>query len=284
MLALDPDRYDAVAESGFEDHACWPITEALLDLSRVTLGSRILDVACGTGIVARRAAVRIGPAGTAIGIDLSNGRLQQARRLAELAGLAHVSFETMDACDMRFPTASFDAVVAQFPHLPDRMVCLREALRVLKPGGRLAIGNGGRGAPAWPVAHAPEFAGPKDAIMDRVFEDLLDKFLPAALAPVTSGFIQPMVTAPDRELIEAGFAAVERWSSAHTAAFTKAADLYAFEATRNSGFRTRLSSLPPAAMERFRASFLDEASRRLLRHGVLGITTSALIAAGSKPL
>lgn len=284
MLALDPDHYDAVAEHGFEDHACWPITEALLDLSSITLGSRILDVACGTGIVARRAAVRIGPAGRAIGIDLSTGRLQHARRLAECAGLAHVSFETMDASNLSFATASFDAVVAQFPHLPDRMACLREALRVLKPGGRLAIGNGGAGAPAWPVAHAPEFTGPKDAIMDRVFQDLLAEFLPAAVAPVTSGFIQPAIQAPDRELIEAGFTAVERWSCAHTAAFTNAVDLYAFEATCNSRFRTRQSSLPPAATERFRASFLDEASRRLLRHGVLGITTGALIAAGSKPL
>jgi hypothetical protein len=96
--------------------------------------------------------------------------------------------------------------------------------------------------------------------------------------------MQPMIPAPERELIEAGFVAVERWSCAHTASFSKATDLYTFEATRNSSFRTRQSSLPRVAIERFRASFLDEASRRLLRHGAVGITTGALIAAGSKPL
>ncbi|MBA3709075.1 MAG: class I SAM-dependent methyltransferase [Planctomycetes bacterium] len=283
MLMLDPDQYDAVADQGFEDHACWPITETLLDLTRIGQGSRLLDVACGTGIVSRRAASRIGPDGRALGIDLSTGRLRQARLLAARAGLAQVAFEAMDACDLEFPPSSFDAVVAQFPHLPDRAACLRGALRALKPGGRMAIGNGGGGAPSWPTKHAPDFPGPSEAVIDGVFSNLLGEMLPAAAAPVSHGFIQPMISAPGDELMQAGFSEVELWSCAHTAVFTRADDLYAFEATRNSSFRTRAATLDQHAIEEFRGRFIAEAGRRLELYGLLGATSGALIAAGTKP-
>ena len=204
MPTLDPDRYDTVADRGFEDHACWPITEALLDLAEIRTGSVLLDVACGTGIVARRAGMRIGLTGIAIGIDLSTGRLDQARRLAEQASLTWVTFMTRDACEMGFDASTFDAVVAQFPHLPDRSACFLGAYQVLKPGGRIVICNGGGGAPTWPGTRAPTFPGPGKAIMDGVFDTLLREILPIATLPINSSFTQPKISAPNLELREAG--------------------------------------------------------------------------------
>ncbi len=138
--------------------------------------------------------------------------------------LGGVSFMTMDACEMGFGVATFDAVVVQFQHLPDRQACFHRALRILKPGGRIVIGNGGGSSPAWPGTQAPTFPCSHEAIMDGVFDALLGEVLPAAAAPVVSGFTQPRISAPDQEFRDAGFLYIELWSCAHTAVFRSPED------------------------------------------------------------
>ena len=96
--------------------------------------------------------------------------------------------------------------------------------------------------------------------MDGVFDALLGEVLPAAAVPVASGFTQPRITAPDAELRQAGFVETELWSCAHTAVFLKPEDLYAFESTRNSGFRTRVESLSNADVGTFNKRYLTEAA------------------------
>src|SRR5690554_5715477 len=59
-----------------------PWAEQLVESAAVRVGERVLDVACGTGIVARYAATRVGPKGTVIGLDLNEGMLQAAREAA----------------------------------------------------------------------------------------------------------------------------------------------------------------------------------------------------------
>ena len=108
----------------------------LLDTARVDAGKRVLDVACGTGVAAREAVGRVGPTGAVAGIDPAPGMLAVAQRLAP-----SVEWREGVAEDLPFAEQSFDAVVSQFGMMffADRPKAVREIVRVLKPGGRLAV-------------------------------------------------------------------------------------------------------------------------------------------------
>ena len=99
-------------------------------------GQRVLDVACGTGILAREAAKCVGAAGEVTGLDMTPGMLAVAEQLAP-----DIAWQQGVADKLPFPEESFDAVVSQFGLMffPDRPKALREMLRVLVPGGRVAI-------------------------------------------------------------------------------------------------------------------------------------------------
>jgi len=106
------------------------------DGARVRPGQRVLDVGCGTGIVAREIAFRVGSGGRVVGIDPSPGMLAVAAALAPA-----VEWRQGVAEALPFPADSFEAVVSQFALMffNDRRQALREMLRVLTPGGRLAV-------------------------------------------------------------------------------------------------------------------------------------------------
>jgi SAM-dependent methyltransferase len=106
------------------------------DAARLRPGQRVLDVACGTGVVAREVASRVGSAGYVAGIDASPGMIAVARRLAPAVECREGTAESLP-----FPDQSFDAVVSQFALMffGDRRRALQEMLRVLAPGGRLVV-------------------------------------------------------------------------------------------------------------------------------------------------
>ena len=114
-----------------------PPAARLVRHARITNGTRVLDVACGTGVVAITAALG-GARVTAL--DLTPALLERARENASLAG-ADIAFKEGDAEQLPFEDASFDTVVSQYGHIfaPRPEIALGEMLRVLKPGGTIAF-------------------------------------------------------------------------------------------------------------------------------------------------
>jgi SAM-dependent methyltransferase len=106
------------------------------DAAGISPGDRVLDVACGTGVLTREAAVRAGPSGAVTGLDLSPEMLAVAARLSP-----ELRWQQGSADALPFPDQSLDAVVSQFGLMffPDPVAGLREMMRVLVPGGRLAV-------------------------------------------------------------------------------------------------------------------------------------------------
>ena len=106
------------------------------DAASIRRGHRVLDVACGTGVLAREAAARTEDPGLVAGVDATPGMLAVAARLAPKIQWRHGIAESLP-----FPDAAFDAVVSQFGLMffTDRRQALREMTRVVRPGGRLAV-------------------------------------------------------------------------------------------------------------------------------------------------
>lgn len=106
------------------------------DAAGIGPGQRVLDVACGTGVLAFAAADRVGAGGTVVGLDPNPDMLAVARRKN-----SNVDWQNGRAESLPFPDESFDAVVSQFGLMffEDRLEAIREMMRVLKPGGRLAV-------------------------------------------------------------------------------------------------------------------------------------------------
>jgi ubiquinone/menaquinone biosynthesis C-methylase UbiE len=114
---------------------------ALLQQAALVAGEQVLDVACGTGLVALRAARSVGAAGRVVGVDVSGRMVDAARARAGRQRHSRVTFERMDAEALELPDAGFDAVLCAFGlmYLPDPHRALREMLRVLRPAGRLGL-------------------------------------------------------------------------------------------------------------------------------------------------
>ena len=104
-------------------------------------GERVLDVACGTGIIARLAAQKVGATGNVVGADVNEGMLDMARKASQDNDGVPITWHQSDVATLSFPDASFDVVFCQhgLEFFPNRAAGLRELFRVLVPGGRLVI-------------------------------------------------------------------------------------------------------------------------------------------------
>jgi ubiquinone/menaquinone biosynthesis C-methylase UbiE len=130
-----------------------PWAEVLVERAEVTTGQRVLDLACGTGVVARLAAEKVGSSGAVVGSDINEDMLIEATRHVP-SGLS-VQWELADAQDLPFDDRHFDVVLCQqgLQFIPEQQKAVAEMLRVLRSGGLAAVA-------VWasleqsPVAHA----------------------------------------------------------------------------------------------------------------------------------
>lgn len=116
-----------------------PMANDLLGLAALRPGERVLDVACGTGIVARLASDQVGSQGAVAGLDVNPGMLAVARSVTPAD--RSIEWHESGAEDMPFPDEAFDVVLCQMglQFMPDKLAALREMRRVLAPGGRLIL-------------------------------------------------------------------------------------------------------------------------------------------------
>jgi ubiquinone/menaquinone biosynthesis C-methylase UbiE len=130
------DFYDA-SPLGFWDY----FGRRTIELASLPSGSRVLDVCCGAGASALPAAEAVGPEGNVVGVDLANQLLESARTKAIQRRLGNVDFELGDMLSLRFPVASFDAVVCVFGifFVPDMARAVNELWSRVRPGGKLAV-------------------------------------------------------------------------------------------------------------------------------------------------
>jgi ubiquinone/menaquinone biosynthesis C-methylase UbiE len=117
-----------------------PLAHQFLEYIPLDEGDRVLDVACGTGAVARLAAQKVGSSGSVSGVDINPGMLDVARRNEPDNG-APLEWHEGDATELPFEDSSFDVVLCQqgLQFIPDKKAALREMYRVLVPGGSLGI-------------------------------------------------------------------------------------------------------------------------------------------------
>jgi ubiquinone/menaquinone biosynthesis C-methylase UbiE len=148
-----------------------PLAELFLRYIKLQKGQRVLDVACGTGVVARRVAPELGPAGSIVGIDLNANMLEVAACNAPVAE-ATIEWRQGDATALPCSDGEFDVVLCQqgLQFIPDRNAALGEMRRVLKPGGLVGL-SVWRG-----IEHSPCHLAISAALADHVDAALATRF------------------------------------------------------------------------------------------------------------
>jgi ubiquinone/menaquinone biosynthesis C-methylase UbiE len=129
------------------------------DAARILPGHRALDVACGTGVLARTLNERVGAGGSVVGLDVNPGMLAVARRTQP-----DIEWREGRAESLPFDSASFDAVASQFGLMffENKRTALAEMMRVLRRGGHLAVAVWDR------LENAPGYAA-VTSLLERLF-------------------------------------------------------------------------------------------------------------------
>lgn len=158
-----------------------PLAHSLLKRAAVQPNERVLDVACGTGVLARLLAQGSGPVGGLAGLDPNPGMLAIARRVTEPS--AEIEWYEATAEHMPLPAESFDIILCQMglQFMPDRSAALKEMRRVLNRNGRLLV----------------SVPGPLPDIFQHL-ASALDRFV----GPPAAGFVRQVFSLHDLEEVE----------------------------------------------------------------------------------
>ena len=223
--------------------------EPLLDAAGVDEGDAVLDVGCGTGVVARAAARRVGAAGQVVGLDRNDGMLAVARQTVE-----PIAWRTGVAERLPFDSGRFDRVVCQFALMffDDPRRALSEMARVLRPGGTVAVAT-------WStLEESPGYASMVDLLRRVVSDEAADSLVvPFSLGTaellvdlVAEAFPGALAT---RHVGTARFGSIESWIHTEIRGWTLADRID--DATYERVLSEGIQDLAPYADESGRVQF-----------------------------
>jgi len=240
----------------------------LVEFARIPPGAQVLDVACGRGAVFVPASTAVSATGQVIGIDISEGMIEQARSEVSVQGLANTKVLKMDAESLDFPDSSFDFILCGlclffFPNLDQ---ALTGFLRVLKSGGRLA---------------ASTFQAVEDARTKR-WDELDDAF---------KDYLKPVPTAQTKKLdseaeirqvlSQAGFSAIEVMPQEETFYFNSEDEWW--QTAWSYGYRGFLERMEADAIARYKKQATELIREEKTERGIPD-TWRLLYSKAQKPL
>jgi ubiquinone/menaquinone biosynthesis C-methylase UbiE len=267
MTTVSYRSFTGTAAENYERHfvpkIATPVSVALLEAADLQPGLRVLDVACGTGLIARLAAERVGSSGTVTGLDLSPDMIEVART----ASPSTIAWHVGDATSLPFPDDAYDVVLCQMGlmFMQDRPAAVAEMRRVTASGGRVVVNTPG------PVQ--PLFALMEQALVEHISADL-------------GGFVRAVFSMHDVEgvaslLRDAGLVDVIAAASTATLKLGAPAEfLWQYiSLTPMSPFVAQASTSAQEAMERH----VVESWQPFIVDGALSIRLPMVVASGCAP-
>jgi SAM-dependent methyltransferase len=249
-----------------------PVSRALIEDAAIREGNSVLDVATGPGEPALTLADLVGPKGMVVGTDVAPEMVEAARREAGRRKLQNTRFEVAFTDSLPFPAGAFDAAVSRFGVMffPSPLDCLRDMLRVLKPGGRIALA-------VWYLAEKNPF----DYIITRTVDRYLQPAAPKPGATDMFRFAKPGVLVG--VLASAGAAEVsERVLQFSIRAELSAGDFWTIRSEMSEKLRTRIAPLSESQREELKREAI-EAIRAYSSQSGISIPAEVLMVRGRKP-
>ena len=139
------DQWQAAAEAWYRwsptlNQWLGKATDKMLEMAGISTGHRVLDIAAGAGEQSITTAKKVGTSGYVLATDISSNILEYAKQMAQQAGLNNIETKVMDGENLAVEEEKFDAVISRVGliYFPDQQKALKEMLRVLKRGGKVA--------------------------------------------------------------------------------------------------------------------------------------------------
>ena len=247
-MTFDPIHYKATTRQQWEDYAqgwsAWapfletwlgPATERMLDMTQMTAGDRVLDVAAGAGGQGIASARRVGPDGSVLATDLSPMILEHAARAAKAAGVDTLSTLELDGERLHeLQAGSFDAAISRIGliYFPDRQQALSGIRHALRDGGRFAT-----------VTYSSAAANRFFSVPVSIIRERAQLSTPAPGQPGPFSLADPDVLA--RELAQAGFRDIEVELVSAPVLLSSAAECVRFERESFGALHQMLGTMAP---------------------------------------
>jgi SAM-dependent methyltransferase len=248
-----------------------PVTQALIEEAGITSRRVVLDIATGPGEPALSIAALVGPEGKVVGTDVVPEMVEAARRESSRQKLHNARFEVGDAESLPFPANTFDAVVSRFGVMffPSPMDCVREMLRVLRPGGRIAMA-------VW--HHADR--NPFHYTVSQVVERCVESIGPAPGPPDMFRFANP------GELLDIVASAGATGASERLLRFSirtsiSVEDFWSLRSEMSEKLRTKLALLSKPQIARLKCEVIEALRAYSSEHGI-SFPAEVLIVSGGK--